>query len=206
VRVQAVSVRPVAARMPGGETPKGVPETGAGQFLAIARIVRPQGRRGEVIAEILTDFPERFGRLARAYLEVTDREPRAVAVEGSWPHKGRIVLKFSGVDSIDEADRLRGLHVFILREDRVVLPEHSYYVWDLEGCRVVRDLDGAEQEVGIVTEVERTGGAELLHVARASGRGPELLIPLAQDVCKRIDIAAKTILVDPPEDLLELNK
>src|SRR5271169_885051 len=121
---------------------------GESKFLAIARIAKPQGRRGEVIAEILSDFPERFEQLARAYLEVGGGPPNPVVVERTWPHKGRIVLKFSGVDSIDQADRLRGLHVFIRREDRVALPDHQYYVWELEGCRVVRDLDGVAQEVG----------------------------------------------------------
>jgi 16S rRNA processing protein RimM len=174
-------------------------------FLAIARIAKPQGRHGEVVAEILTDFPERFEELTGAYLENRGGQPQPVVVEKTWPHKGRIVLKFFGVDSIDEADRLRELHVFIRREDRVTLPQHQFYIWELEGCRVVRVLDGAEQEVGIVTEVEHTGGVDVMHVARAQDHSTELLIPLAQEICKRIDTATKTILIEPPEDLLELN-
>jgi len=181
------------------------PEATDDQFVAIARIVKPQGRRGEVMAEMLTDFPERFLGLNEAYLEAAGREPARQRIEETWPHKGRIVLKFSGVDSIAEAARLRGLHVFIRRQDRMVLPEHQYYVSDLEGCRVIREADGAECEVGIVTEVERTGGTDVLHVASASGSGAELLIPLAQEICKRIDTAAKRIWIDPPEELLELN-
>src|SRR6266567_5061545 len=150
-----------------------VAETG---FLAVARVARPQGRRGEVVAEILTDFPERLEKLARAFLENPAGRPRMVAIEKAWPHKGRVVFKFSGVDSIDAANSLRGLHVFVRSEDRVALPEHHYYVGELEGCRVLRDLDGELQEVGVVTAVERTGGADLLHVARADGKSGELLI------------------------------
>jgi ribosomal 30S subunit maturation factor RimM len=100
------------------------------------------------------------------------------------------------------------------------LPAHQYYVWELEGCRVVRDLDGVTMEIGIVTEVEPTEGVPLLHVApiRAQAKeigdldakeearlSNELLIPLAQTICGRIDIGAKIIVIHPPEDLLELN-
>ena len=182
-----------------------MPETAPDQYLAVARIARPQGRHGEVVADILTDFPERFEKLRRAYLENAIGATQPVDIEKTWPHKGRIVLKFAGVDSITQADRLRGLHVFIRSEDRVALPEHHYYVWELEGCRVVRELAGVAEEVGTVTEIERTGGVDLLRVARARDNLPELLIPLTQDICTRIDTAAKMILIEPPEDLLELN-
>lgn len=175
------------------------------QFLAVARVVKPQGRRGEVLADILTDFPERFENLRRAFLENETGGPRAVDIENTWPHKGRIVLKFSGVDSIDQADPLRGLHVFIRHEDRVALPEHHYYVWELEGCRVIRELAGQTQEIGVVTGIDRTGGVDLLRVARAGNDSSELLIPLTRAICKRIDAAEKTIVIDPPEDLLDLN-
>ena len=175
------------------------------EFLAVARIARPQGRRGEVVADILTDFPERLEKLTQAFLENREGGPRPIVIENAWPHKGRVVFKFSGVDSIDAANSLRDLHVFVRSEDRVVLPEHQYYVWELEGCQVVRDIDGEPQQVGVVTSIERTGGADLLNVARADGKSGELLIPLTQDICTRIDTAAKTIFIDPPEELLELN-
>jgi 16S rRNA processing protein RimM len=113
-----------------------------------------------------------------------------------------MVLKLAGVDSIETASCLRGRHLLIPREDRVPLPPHHYYLWELEGCRVLVGGTGAAQEVGTVTDVEPTGGAGLLHVATPRG---EVLIPLAQAICTRIDPAAKTIVIDPPEDLLELN-
>ena len=87
--------------------------TPSGQFLAIARILRPQGRKGEVAAEILTDFPGRFQQLQSVFLEVPGQAPKPVTVERGWPHKGRIILKFSGIDSIESASRLRGLQVLI---------------------------------------------------------------------------------------------
>ena len=172
------------------------------QYLAIARIGRPQGRRGEVVAEILTDFPSRLRELQRAFLESPGQAPEPVAVERVWPHKGRVVLKFRGVNSIEEASRLRGRHVLILREERRPLPPHQYYLWELRSCRVVRARQGVWSEIGTVTDVEPTGGVDLLHVAT---RGGEILIPLAQSICTQIDTRAKTIVIDPPEDLLELN-
>jgi 16S rRNA processing protein RimM len=179
-----------------------LPQQEADRFLAVARIVRPQGRRGEVVAEILTDFPQRFAELRRAYLENPGSLPQSVRVESVWRHKGRVVLKFSGVDSIEQANRLREVHVLIPREERMPLPAHQYYVWELKGCRVLTARPGVTREVGTVTDVEPTGGVHLLHVATPRG---EVLVPLAQDICRQIDPAAKTIVIDPPEDLLDLN-
>ncbi|HEV2176317.1 MAG TPA: ribosome maturation factor RimM [Terriglobia bacterium] len=178
------------------------------RFLAIARIARPQGRRGEVAAEILTDFPERLERLRRVWLAAPESTPssapREATIESAWPHKGRMVLKFAGVDSIDAANALRGLHVLVSRQDRVALPDHSYYVWELEGCQVVAERAAGGDMVGTVTAVEPTGGVPNLRVARPGGG--EVLIPLAQEICTRIDVAGKRIVVNPPEDLLDLNE
>jgi 16S rRNA processing protein RimM len=182
-----------------------VSAAGTEGFLAVARIARPQGRRGEVAAEILTDFPERFENLRSAWLQRPGSEPEAVEVEDAWPHKGRIILKFSGVDSISDADRLRGRLVLVPQEEKVKLPSGSYFVEDLTGCRVLRKVGESTEEVGMVTEVEHTGGADLLHVAPPGDAKRVLLIPLAESICTRIDIEAKTIWIDPPEDLLELN-
>ena len=172
------------------------------QFVAIARIVKPQGRRGEVAAEILTDFPSRFNKLRQVFLERPDRQPESAVVESACTHKGRIILKFAGIDSIDDANRLRSLHVLIRHEERRELPAHHYYVSDLVGCRVITK-HGKYRELGVVTEVEPTGGVDLLHIRRPGGR--ELLIPLAEALCTRIDPEGKLIVVEPPEALLDLN-
>ena len=185
------------------------------EFLAVARVVRPRGRQGEVVAEILTDFPERFdpersNRWQGIYLERPDKRPEPVHLEKAWSHKGRIILKFSGINSIEEASFLRGFHVLIRREERMLLPAHRYYVWELKGCRVVRERgDGSASpvEIGTVTDVETGfGGVDLLHVSLSSAGHREVLVPLAQSICKRIDVEAKVISIDPPEELLELNQ
>jgi 16S rRNA processing protein RimM len=175
----------------------------AGQFLAIARILRPQGRKGEVAAEILTDFPARFHELPSVFLEVPGQAPQPVNLERAWPHKGRIILKFSGIDSIASAARLRGRQVLIPWAQRTPLPPHHYYLCELQGCRVVWERQG--QEIGTVADVEATGGVDVLHVRRPDGKS-EVLIPLAQEICTRIDLASRTIVIDPPEELLELNE
>ncbi len=175
---------------------------GEDKYLAVARITRPQGRRGEVAAEILTDFPERFTAMRRAYLENPTGEPEAVEIESAWPHKGRIILKLAGVDSIGAAEGVRGRHVLIQKADRIPLPEGHYYLWELEGCRVVRRSPSGAEEVGTVTAVEPTPGVNLLRVSTGKG---EVLIPFAQAICSRIDAETKTIWIEPPEDLLELN-
>ena len=173
-----------------------------GRFLAIARILRPQGRKGEVAAEILTDFPERFRQHDSVFLEVPGQAPKPVRVECAWPHKGRIILKFSGTDSIESASGLRGLQVFIPWEQRTPLPPHHYYLCELHGCRVIWERQG--REIGTVKEVESTGGVDVLHVKRPGGKS-EVLIPLAQEICTRIDLTSQTIVIDPPEELLDLN-
>ncbi|MGH9433612.1 MAG: ribosome maturation factor RimM [Terriglobia bacterium] len=175
-------------------------------FAAIARVVKPQGRRGEVTAEILTDFPGRFQALKEAFLENPGSGPRPVRIESAWPHKGRVVLKFSGVESIDQAEGLRGLHVLIPKSQRAPLPSSSYYISELIGCRVVTCEDGRERDIGTVTGVEGTGGSQRLEVERLGPGGGELLIPLVQEICTRIDTAARVIVIDPPQDLLDLNR
>jgi 16S rRNA processing protein RimM len=172
------------------------------RFLAVARIVRPQGRRGEVLAELLTDSSLRFQGLLQVFVENPGKAPQPIKVENIWSHKGRVVIKFSGVDSIDSASRLKGRHVLILAEERMPLPPNHYYLWELKGCRVVTERRGRRVEVGTVTDIEPTGGVDVLHVATSRG---EVLVPLAQAICTKIDTQARTILIDPPQDLLDLN-
>jgi 16S rRNA processing protein RimM len=171
-------------------------------FIAIARVGRPQGRKGEVLAEILTDFPSRFADLQWAFLDDPGNNPRAVTVEHTWLHKGKVVLKFAGIGSIDDAETLRGRLVLIPEEEKIALSAHQYYLSELEGCRVFAEIGGKREPLGTVTEVERTGGVDLLHVVENSR---EVLVPFAQAICKVIDPDSRLIVIDPPEDLLDLN-
>ncbi len=194
-RMRAANCRPEPRWGAAAPASRAWPE----EWVAIARVMRPWGRRGEVLADLLTDFPTRFKSQARVFLEGV-RAP--VRVESAWLHQGRVVLKFSGTDSISQAEQWRGRNVLIPREERMPLPPHCYYRSDLRGCRVVRETGQGEEMVGTVEDIEPTGGVDLLRVKVKGGR---TLIPLAEDICLRIDIGAKKVVIDPPEWLLESN-
>ncbi|MGE0130197.1 MAG: ribosome maturation factor RimM [Blastocatellales bacterium] len=167
-------------------------------LISVARIARPQGIRGEVIADLLTDFPERFARLGSFYIKRADGRLLALDLENSRPHKRRVVLKFAGYDSVNSAEELRGARVMVTRDQLVELPEGAYYDFDLIGCEVCAI---AGQQLGRVEEVQNYGAAPLL-VVRDGKR--ELLIPLVLSICVEIDTERKRIVVNPPEGLLEL--
>jgi 16S rRNA processing protein RimM len=168
----------------------------------VARVLRPHGRRGEVAAEILTDFPERLTRLKSAALWNGRTDPQSTAIRSCWISQsrgGQAIFHFEGSDSISAAEKLVGLEVQIPFSERMRLPSGSYYVSDLTGCEVY-EKDGAT--LGRVRGVQFTGGTPLLVVDSPPG---ELLIPLAQEICVRVDIAAHRIDVVLPEGLRELN-
>ncbi|HZG53267.1 MAG TPA: ribosome maturation factor RimM [Pyrinomonadaceae bacterium] len=168
------------------------------ELIAVARIVRVRGVRGEVAAHLLTDFPERFEGLTELFSIDAAGARRKLALEKSWLHGGRVVLKFAGYDSPEAAQVLVGLELAVPEAEAVELAEDEFYDWQLIDCRV-ETLD--EREVGCVAEVLHTGAAPVL-VVRDGTR--ENLIPLAASICVEIDTEAKLIRVDPPEGLLEI--
>jgi 16S rRNA processing protein RimM len=170
-----------------------------GELISVARIVRPHGRRGEVVADLLTDFPERFARLDAALIRKSDGNLLTLKIESSRLTAGRIVIKFSGVESIDDAEQLRNALLQVTREQLVPLPADTYYDFELIGCQV---MTGDGQPLGRVSNVHRYGAAPLLVVV--DEEKVERLIPLAQSICREIDIAGRRILVEPPEGLLDL--
>jgi 16S rRNA processing protein RimM len=174
------------------------PDVREDDLISVARIARPQGHRGEVIADLLTDFPERFAGLSRVYVKRADGRLLLIDLESSRLHKGRVALKFTGCDNIDCAEELRDARVMVSRDQLIDLPEDTYYDFDLIGCEVVT-IDS--HQLGRVEEVQNYGAAPLL-VVRDGAR--ELLIPLALNICVEIDTGRKRIVVNPPEGLLEL--
>ena len=188
--------------------PKGAeqPEDGVaqGEFITIARVVKPQGRVGEVSAELFTDFPERFAERRHLFALATTGNRRELELEDFWPHKGRMILKFAGIDSIDDAASLAGAEIQIPREQRAPLEEGSFYVSDLVGCRVFASEGSAEvRELGPVTDVVfGAGEAPLLQVREAAR---EFLIPFVESYTKRVDLDARRIELVLPEGMLELD-
>jgi 16S rRNA processing protein RimM len=194
------------------------------RWVLVARILRARGNKGEVAAEILTDFPERLTRLREVFVGHADgkNEPRRISLKSCWlsqNHRGQAVFHFEGVESISEAEKFRGLEVLLPFEQRVTLPAGQYFVSDLIGCSVFENpafvpivssspcsLAEAPSLLGTVRDVQFPGedisGTPLLEVQTSRG---EILIPLAVDICTRIDTAARRIDVALPEGLRDLN-
>ena len=177
--------------LPRGDDPEDV--------IVVAHIVKTRGLRGEVVADLLTDFPDRFEKLKSLIALAPDGSRRSLEIEEQWFHGNRLVFKFAGFNSIDEAKPLVNYDLAVPVEDRVALPEDSFYEWELVGCRV-ETVDGTA--VGNVAEVMRTGGVEILKVFDDAGQ--DRLIPMASDIVVAIDKEQKLIRIDPPAGLLEL--
>jgi 16S rRNA processing protein RimM len=190
----------------------------------VARILRARGNKGEVAAETLTDFSERLTKLQEVFLVDPQGkdEPRRVGLKSCWlsqNHRGQVVFHFEDVNSISAAEKLRGFEVLLPFEQRVVLPAGQYFVSDLIGCSVFEtpsrppvvasspcSLAEAPALLGRVRDVQFSGeevaGTPLLEVDTSQG---ELLIPLAADICMKIDPLARRIDVALPEGLRDLN-
>jgi 16S rRNA processing protein RimM len=175
----------------------------------LARIRRPQGRKGEVLAEILTDFPEKFAERRQVWLlpassvSVSASVAREIELNNHWLHKGGVVLHFGGVDSISAAEELKGLVVAVPQAKRAALAADETYIGDLIGCVLV-DVAGAEEvTVGEIENVDRSGGAAPLLVVRGA-RG-EVLIPFAKSYLRGIDLEGKRVEMALPEGLVDLN-
>ena len=191
----------------------------------LARIRRPQGRKGEVFAEILTDFPEKFAERKRLWLlkpkgaqnlgapgpshlgtgETNSElsQARPVELVNHWLHKGGVVLHFAGVDSISAAEDLKGMIVVIPGTERAALSEGDAYIGDLIGCVLVNVAAAAPEEVGEIEDVDRSAGPVPLLVVRGA-RG-EVLVPFAKSYLRKLDLEGKRVEMVLPDGLVELN-
>ncbi len=192
------------------------------QWVLIARILRPRGNKGEVLAELFTDYPARLASISNIHLRSGTGEPRLAALKNFWVdrnHPEHGIFHFAESASIDAAEKFRGLEVVIPLAERVELPAGKYFVSDLIGCTVFEtpeaekklaspacEMEEAPRVLGTVKDVffpgEGLPGTPLLQVETREG---ELLVPLAEDICRSIDVAARRIDVTLPEGLSELN-
>jgi 16S rRNA processing protein RimM len=172
------------------------------KWVTVALLTSSRGIRGEIQAVPFSDNAERFQRLKEVSLfGDADAEPVRLEVESVWVRRRRAVFKFRGVDSIADAERLRGKEVRIPLEERPPLPQGEYYQSDLVGCEVVERSSG--ELVGQVKGWQDCGGPGLLEIAGVDGR--EILVPFAGSICIEIDTAARRIRVDLPEGLKDIN-
>jgi 16S rRNA processing protein RimM len=188
-------------------------------WIVLAHLLRPQGRKGEVLAELFTDFPERFEEQKRVFLaspgfQGEPAEAREAEVVAFWlplgKNEGRIVLHFVGVESISDAEALAGLEVIVPREERQALDEDSVYISELVGCTV---YDG-DVATGVVDDVQfatTADGARRLDDAAPllvvlSPTGDEVLIPFAKAFLVEVDTESRRINMKLPEGLVDVNR
>lgn len=151
-----------------------------------------------------TDFPERFAEQQRLFLLGEDGRRRELELEEHWLHKGHVVLKFRGIDSISEAEPLADAQVQIRTSERKKLRAGAEYISDLVGCRVV-SLTPTITELGSVQEVQFGAGEAPLLVIRQEEGKREVLLPFAAEYLKKVDVASKRIEMVLPEGMLELD-
>jgi 16S rRNA processing protein RimM len=195
------------------------------QWTILARILRPQGRRGEVLADLFTEFPQRFASHPHVWLAAAETAgaqvgaaqeglARAAEVTSHWlpvgRNAGRIVLLFAGIDSIEQAEKLAGMEVVVPISERVPLDEGAAYISDLIGCTVY----DREVAVGVVEDVQfptAPDGVRRLEqaaplLAVKSPEGDEVLVPFASAFVLEIDTRAKAIRMALPEGLTKVNR
>lgn len=172
-----------------------------GEFITLARVVKTQGRRGEVACQVLSDVPDRFAVGMKLLSLPPEREHRReLEIEGLWPHKGLLVLKFAGIDSISEADLLAGCELQLPCSQRAELEPGAYYVSDLMGCTMVDH----GREIGIIEDVQFGAGEAPLLVVRDTA-GKLLEIPFAEAYLDAVDLGHKQLRMNLPENLLDVN-
>ncbi len=191
-------------------------ESGQTEFITVAKVVKTQGRIGEVAATLLTDFPERFATrkklFALGHAGASKAKPggpkfssaeqtvqrRELQLEEHWFHKGMVVFKFAGVDSITDAETLIGCEIQIPSSERAELATGEIYVSDLVGCTVTN----AGREIGKVRDVQFSGGEAPLLVVLGE---KEYLVPFAAAYLESVDVEHKRLNMKLPEGMLELD-
>jgi len=177
----------------------GSPGGTAQEFVTLARVVKTQGRHGEVAVELHSDIPGRLHAGLKIFALAEDDSRRELKIEDVWPHKDWLVLKFEGVDSISDAEVLIGSELQVPLKERAELDPGAAYVSDLVGCA----LFDRGREIGVVSDV-RFGAGEAPLLVIGSGK-TELEIPYAQEFLLRVDLEQKRIEMNLPEGLLEVN-
>jgi 16S rRNA processing protein RimM len=165
-------------------------------MVAVGRLFKPWGIRGELGAEIYSSHPGRAEKLKDVVLELGNGKTRSCRVERVWWHDGRPVFKFDGIDSISDAEPWAGADILVAEAEREMPEEGAYSHADLIGCA----LWNGDRKAGVVRAVEDYGGGPLLEVKLDAGG--EVLVPFTLSICKQIDVEAKTIRAELPEGLL----
>ena len=170
------------------------------EYITLARVLKTQGRRGEVAAEVHTDVPDRFVEGMRLFALDESGGRRQLKIEELWPHKGQLVVKFAGIDSISDAETLLRCELQVPQAERAELEAGWTYISDLTGCTV---FDG-DREIGQIEGVEFGAGEAPLLIVRGKAKTP-YEIPFAEAYLASVDPAAKQVRMRLPDGMLEIN-
>src|SRR5580693_455768 len=172
----------------------------SGEWITLAVVIKAQGRRGDVATELHTDIRDRFRKDMQLWALTKDGQRREVKVEDLWPHKSFLVLKFQGIETINDAEQLIGAELQLPRSERAELEPGWTYLSDLIGCTV---FDG-QRQVGEIEDVQFGAGEAPLLVVRSGSKLP-YEIPFAQAFLEKLDLERKQVRMKLPEGLLEVN-
>jgi 16S rRNA processing protein RimM len=153
--------------------------------VAVGRITRAHGVRGEVSVLVLSEVEDRFETGSRLQLE----DGRVLAVRSNRPNRGRLLVTFDGLPDRTAVEPLAGSYLFVERADVPEPPPDSFWPHDLEGCEVVTE---AGRSLGTITEIVH-GEANDIWVARDDGR--ETLVPALKDVIVSVDVAGRRVVI-----------
>lgn len=172
----------------------------AGDLVLIGRIARAHGNKGQVIVNPDTDFAHDRFSPGRVFIVRGGGGDRRLTVMAVRFHRNRPIVGFEGIDTIDAAEAMAGAELWLPAPELADLPPGTFYHHELVGCEVRR---GDGRVIGRVIRVEGPITGSLLVVQTRTG---EVLIPLASEICVRVDPPRRVIVVEPPEGLLELNE
>ncbi|MBZ5549453.1 MAG: ribosome maturation factor RimM [Acidobacteriia bacterium] len=176
-------------------------ENSSGEFITLALVIKTQGRRGEVAVELHTDVPDRIREDMRLWALLKTGERREVSVEDLWPHKGFLVLKFAGVETISDAEPLVGAELQLPSSERAPLEPGWTYLSDLIGCTVF----DVEREIGPIEDVQFGAGEAPLLIVPGGAKLP-YEIPFAEAYLEKVDLERKQVRMRLPEGLLDVNR
>jgi 16S rRNA processing protein RimM len=171
--------------------------TGTEDRVVIGRIVKPHGLKGEVVVEVLTDFPGRFSEGLRVRLSGGAHEARELHIVAARPHHDRVLLTFEGISDVSMTETLRNAELSVSAQDISPRPPGYVYHWELEGAVAV---DASGRELGRVTGLVDAAGRPLLVLATPRG---EREVPFTAPIVVSVDVASKRVVLDPPPGLLD---
>lgn len=174
-------------------------------WVCVARIVRPQGHRGEILADALTNHPERFAAGLPVFLRAagSPATPVQATLVTARPHGERIVMQLSTCASMNDAEALRGFEVLVPFAERWTLDDDEVYIADLTGCTLIDTVSGAT--IGTIEDVDQESSNTPLLVLKTDGDS-ETLVPFVKAYAPEWDVAAKTLRMALPNGLLDVNR